>query len=106
MDQYLLQILKFLEGLSNIELIVINLFCAAGGMSDAVEKARMNGLKCAKVFCCITHDKNAILSHVANMPDALHFIEDINTLDLTPVFGHTTGRHGKTHWKCLVKAIN
>lgn len=83
--QSLTQVLKSLEGLSDIELFVIDLFCGAGGMSEGIEEARIKGDKCAKVFCCVNHDKNAILSHAANMPDALHFIEDIKTLDLTPV---------------------
>lgn len=33
----------------------------------------------------MNHDKNAILSHDANIPDALHFIEDIRTLELSPI---------------------
>lgn len=33
----------------------------------------------------MNHDKNAILSHNANIPDALHFIEDIRTLELSPI---------------------
>lgn len=68
-------ILKSIEGLSDIELFVIDLFCGAGGLSEGVEAARLDGNKCAKVVCCVNHDKNAILSHDANIPDALHFIE-------------------------------
>lgn len=78
-------ILKSIEGLSNIELFVIDLFCGAGGLSEGVEEARLDGNKCAKVVCCVNHDKNAILSHDANIPDALHFIEDIRTLELSPI---------------------
>lgn len=79
------EILKSLEGLSDIEIFVIDLFCGAGGLSEGVEEARLNGRKCAKVVCCVNHDKNAILSHDANIPDALHFIEDILTLELSPI---------------------
>ena len=79
------EILKSLEGLSEIELFVIDLFCGAGGLSEGVEEARIEGKKCAKVVCCVNHDKNAILSHNANIPDALHFIEDIRTLELSPI---------------------
>lgn len=79
------EILKSLEGLSDIEIFVIDLFCGAGGLSEGVEEARLNGRKCAKVVCCVNHDKNAILSHDANIPDALHFIEDIRTLELSPI---------------------
>lgn len=79
------EILKSLEGLQHIELFVVDLFCGAGGLSEGVEQAMVNGKKCAKVVCCVNHDKNAILSHNANLPDALHFIEDIRILDLAPV---------------------
>ena len=78
-------ILKSIEGLSDIELFVIDLFCGAGGLSEGVEEARLDGNKCAKVVCCVNHDKNAILSHDANIPDALHFIEGIRTLELSPI---------------------
>lgn len=71
--------------MSDIELFVIDLFCGAGGLSEGVEEARLNGNRCAKVVCCVNHDKNAILSHDANIPDALHFIEDIRTLELSPI---------------------
>lgn len=79
------EILCSLEGLSDIELFVIDLFCGAGGLSEGVEEARLNGNRCAKVVCCVNHDKNAILSHDANIPDALHFIEDIRTLEISPI---------------------
>lgn len=79
------EILCSLEWLSDIELFVIDLFCGAGGLSKGVEEARLNGNRCAKVVCCVNHDKNAILSHDANIPDALHFIEDIRTLELSPI---------------------
>lgn len=78
-------ILKSIEGLSDIELFVIDLFCGAGGLSEGVEEARLDGNRCGKVVCCVNHDKNAILSHDANIPDALHFIEDIRTLELSPI---------------------
>lgn len=79
------EILKNLETTSGIELFVIDLFCGAGGLSEGVEEARIGGKRCAKVVCCVNHDKNAILSHDANIPDALHFIEDIRTLELSPI---------------------
>ena len=79
------EILCNLEGLSDIELFVTDLFCGAGGLSEGVEEAHLNGNRCAKVVCCVNHDKNAILSHDANIPDALHFIEDIRTLELSPI---------------------
>lgn len=45
------EILKSLEGLSDIELFVIDLFCGAGGLSEGVEEARLNGKRCVKVVC-------------------------------------------------------
>lgn len=68
-----------------INLRYIDLFCGAGGTTSGVEYARVDGEKCAKVIACVNHDRNAILSHKANHPDALHFTEDIRTLDLTPM---------------------
>lgn len=67
------------------ELYYIDLFCGAGGTSTGVELAAVNGKKVAKVIVCVNHDKNAIASHFANHPDALHFTEDMRTLDLYPV---------------------
>ena len=68
-----------------INLRYIDLFCGAGGTTSGVEYARVDDEKCAKVIACVNHDKNAILSHAANHPDALHFTEDIRTLDLSPL---------------------
>jgi DNA (cytosine-5)-methyltransferase 1 len=71
-----------------IKLLYIDLFCGAGGTSTGVESARHNGQKCAKVIACVNHDANAIASHEANHPDALHFTEDIRTLELSPLVAH------------------
>lgn len=71
-----------------IRLLYIDLFCGAGGTSTGVEAARLNGKKCAKVIACVNHDANAIASHAANHPDALHFTEDIRTLNLNPMVMH------------------
>lgn len=68
-----------------MKLLYIDLFCGAGGTSTGVETARINGKQCAKVIACINHDANAIASHAANHPDALHFTEDIRTLELFPL---------------------
>lgn len=72
----------------NIQLLYIDLFCGAGGTSTGVESARWNGEKCAKVIACVNHDANAIASHAANHPEALHFTEDIRTLQLGPMVEH------------------
>lgn len=71
-----------------IKLLYIDLFCGAGGTSTGVESARMGGEKCAKVIACVNHDANAIASHAANHPDAIHFTEDIRTLELSPLVEH------------------
>lgn len=70
------------------DLLYIDLFCGAGGTSTGVNTARLNGQKCAKVIACVNHDAHAIASHAANHPDALHFTEDIRTLDLAPLRHH------------------
>ena len=71
-----------------INLLYIDLFCGAGGTSSGVENARVDGEMCAKVIACVNHDANAIASHAANHPDALHFTEDIRTLELLPMVEH------------------
>lgn len=75
--------------MNNMKLLYIDLFCGAGGTSTGVEHAVVNGEKCAKVIACVNHDANAIASHAANHPDALHFTEDIRTLDLAELVKHT-----------------
>ncbi|WP_095996281.1 DNA cytosine methyltransferase [Massilibacteroides vaginae] len=70
---------------SNVDLYYIDLFCGAGGTSTGVELATVNGKRVAKVIVCVNHDINAIASHFANHPHALHFTEDMRTLDLYPV---------------------
>lgn len=72
----------------NIGLLYIDLFCGAGGTSTGVEYATMHGKKCAKVVACVNHDANAIASHAANHPEAVHYTEDIRTLELSPMVEH------------------
>lgn len=71
-----------------INLLYIDLFCGAGGTSTGVENARVNESQCAKVIACVNHDANAIASHAANHPEALHFTEDIRTLELSGLVAH------------------
>ena len=77
------------------KLLYIDLFCGAGGTSTGVENARYNGAQCAKVIACVNHDKNAIASHAANHPKALHFTEDIRTLELSPLVKHVADMKAK-----------
>ena len=74
--------------MESIKLLYIDLFCGAGGTSTGVENAKHNGDKCAEVIACVNHDKNAIASHAANHPEALHFTEDIRTLELSTLVSH------------------
>lgn len=73
-----------------IRLLYVDLFCGAGGTSTGVENAVVNGRKIAKVVACVNHDSNAIASHKANHPDAIHYTEDIRTLELGPMIRHLT----------------
>lgn len=56
----------------------IDLFCGAGGTTTGI-------VRHANVIACINHDKNAIASHSANHPNAVHFTEDIRTVALEPL---------------------
>lgn len=70
------------------QILYIDLFCGAGGTSTGVNSARLDGEPCAEVIACVNHDAKAIASHAANHPDALHFTEDIRTLELSPLTDH------------------
>lgn len=71
--------------MNQINLLYVDLFCGAGGTSTGVNTARLGGAQCARVIACVNHDAKAIASHAANHPDALHFTEDIRTLELSPL---------------------
>ena len=68
--------------MSNPTIIIIDLFCGAGGLTTGAEMASLRGMKVAKVIACVNHDANAIESHYANHPHVEHFTEDVRTLDL------------------------
>lgn len=70
------------------QLLYIDLFCGAGGTSTGVNTARLGDEQCAEVIACVNHDAKAIASHAANHPNALHFTEDIRTLELSPLVQH------------------
>lgn len=88
----MITVYKFMKNESMKRLFYIDLFCGAGGTSTGVERAMYNGEKCAEVIACVNHDPNAIASHAANHPNALHFTEDIRTLDLTELVAHTNSK--------------
>lgn len=87
-----------------IKLLYIDLFCGAGGTSTGVNMARINNQQCATVIACVNHDKNAIASHAANHPEAMHFTEDIRTLDYGLPRGlcvsRNTGRAKEVYRQC------
>lgn len=68
---------------TDIQLIFVDLFAGAGGVTTGVESALVNGKKVATVIAAVNHDAKAIESHKANHPNAVHFIEDIRTLDMS-----------------------
>lgn len=76
--------------MTNTQLLYIDLFCGAGGTSTGVNTARIDGQQCAEVIACVNHDAKAIASHASNHPGALHFIEDIRTLELSPLLEHVS----------------
>lgn len=62
-------------------LIVVDLFCGAGGTSTGFEMTDGDAL----VIACVNHDYMAIKSHWKNYPHIAHFEEDIRTLNLAPL---------------------
>ncbi|TQM50061.1 DNA (cytosine-5)-methyltransferase 1 [Arcticibacter tournemirensis] len=68
-----------------IEFLIIDLFCGAGGTTTGFDMAKLKGHKCALVIACVNHDAKAIRSHWENHPEVVHFEEDIRTLDLSPL---------------------
>ena len=79
----------------NIRLLYVDLFCGAGGTSTGVNTALINGEKCADVIACVNHDANAIASHASNHPEALHFTEDIRTLELSALVSHVRNKRNE-----------
>ena len=67
------------------EILIIDLFAGAGGVTTGIENAMVDGCKVAKVIVAVNHDRLAIESHAANHPETIHFIEDIKTLDVSKI---------------------
>lgn len=57
-------------------ILIIDLFCGAGGVSEGFEQASVQGVE-FRVLAGVNHDAKAIESHAANHPDTHHFTEDI-----------------------------
>lgn len=77
----------------NIQILQIDLFCGAGGVTTGAEKAVAGGHKVCKTIACVNHDANAIRSHRANHSGVYHFTEDIRTMDLTRLIEITAYYH-------------
>lgn len=61
-----------------VTLIVIDLFCGGGGVSEGFHKAKDKfGRHIAYVAVAVNHSPVAIESHAANHPETLHIQEDI-----------------------------
>jgi DNA (cytosine-5)-methyltransferase 1 len=63
------------------KLLVVDLFCGAGGTSTGFEMTDGEAI----VIACVNHDFMAIKSHWRNYPHIAHFEEDIRTLNLAPL---------------------
>jgi DNA (cytosine-5)-methyltransferase 1 len=61
----------------NIKLLVIDLFCGAGGVTTGFEQSGV-----AKVVICVNHDPQAIEAHKLNHPEAVHFVEDVRKVNI------------------------
>lgn len=62
----------------SVTLIVVDLFCGGGGVSEGFKNARnRHGRHIAYVAVAVNHWPIAIESHAANHPDTLHLTEDI-----------------------------
>jgi len=73
---------------TEIQFLVIDLFCGAGGTTTGAE---MSGV--CKVIAAINHDPLAIASHSANHQNVLHMTEDILVADVRPI------QDAVTKWK-------
>lgn len=73
---------------TQIQFLVIDLFCGAGGTTTGAESSGV-----AKVIAAINHDPLAISSHAANHRNVMHMTEDILVADTWPI------RNTVEHWK-------
>lgn len=72
-----------MQQLDDPKLLFVDLFCGAGGVTTAIEHAKVFDKKVARVLSCVNHDKNAIATHQANHPHCEHFTEDIRSLNVS-----------------------
>jgi len=86
----------------NTRLLVVDLFCGAGGTTTGFEQARLDDEAISEVIACVNHDAIAIDSHFANHPDTVHFTEDIRTLKLGPLKKLAVKAQAENPDACLV----
>lgn len=55
--------------------------------------------------CFRVLDSNGILIFKWN-EDQVTVKQILKVIQRNPLFGHTTGRHGKTHWMCFMKGVS
>lgn len=66
----------------NIQLVVIDFLCGAGGVSSGFEQAEIRRQRIAKVIAGLNHDEVAVDSHLSNFLHVEHFIEDVRKVDI------------------------
>lgn len=77
---------QIVDNTEDIQFIIVDLFCGAGGTTIGFDQARnADGRRLALIAACVNHDHKAIRSHWENHPEVYHFEEDIRTLELSPL---------------------
>lgn len=77
---------QIVDNPDDIQFIIVDLFCGAGGTTIGFDQARnADGKRLALIAACVNHDHKAIRSHWENHPEVYHFEEDIRTLELSPL---------------------
>lgn len=69
-----------------IIILIVDLFCGAGGVTEGFEQAQVEGVE-FRVLAGVNHDAKAIESHTANHPKTHHFIEDVRDFTVVKKMG-------------------
>ncbi len=67
-------------------IIVVDLFCGAGGVTEGFEKAKHKDVV-YWVLAGVNHDPKAVESHKENHPETHHFIEDVRDMSVVSKIG-------------------
>lgn len=62
------------------DLIQIDLFCGAGGVTLGTDKAQVDGKKVCETIAAVNHNWKAIKSHWENHKQVVHYEEDVRSL--------------------------